>query len=454
MALTVYNPKYIGVTTWFPCGNDLTYSMSSTQTSQYNFFFKIDVYVNNTKVVTLRKYPIGSTAKLNVRDIVDSYIKSTFNVTNQAASVEYNAPANNGECVEFHIVVTECYNSDEWDTVTTPPMYAWDAACQFQDEKSGSMTFYRRFTYDYGYNRYGQPMGKHNCIKDTPFNVIPLNIITQEGSIRGKYLLAPQYRGSMYHIARGDKRQLSIFCGETLARNTEVGCLIAYGMDENYILIKKAVKTISNTNDSASRHWVSFILTGGTETAWSYKYMSGGATFTDMSDCKYIYYCFAKEYQPSFVVESLGSYGVLYEVCDVPEAWSVLYKSSEGGWSNIQCNRRATETTEIKTITKEDVNPNAAYWESSTRLVSAVNVTARGAWTLNTDWLSEEMNEDVKDMLRSPLLYIQQLKNGSISYTPVTLADATYTTEERNGVNLFNYTLSFVESFNKNTIRQ
>lgn len=446
MALTVYNPKDIGVTTWFPCGNDLTYRMTSTQTSQYNFFFKIDVYVNSTKVVTLRKYPIGNTAVLNVRDIVNSYIKSSFNVATQPAGVGWNAPANNGECVEFHIVVAEWYNGDEWETVTTLPMYAWDAACQFQDEKSGSMFFYRRFTYDNNYNYHGIPMGKHNAIQTTPFYVM-------EQRTDG-YYLANQFRDRAYHMARGDKRQLSIFCGATLARNTEVGCLIAYGMNANYKLIKKAVKTISNTNDNANRHWVNFMLSGGTETAWSYKYMSGGASFTDMSDCKYIYYYFAKEYQPSFAVEPLGSYGVLYEVCDVPESWSVLYKSSEGGWSNIQCNRRATETTEIKTITKEDVNPAAAYWAVNSRLVSAVNVTARGMWTLNTDWLSEETNEDVKDMLRSPLLYIQHLKNGSISYTPVTLADATYTTEERNGVNLFNYTLSFVESFNKNTIRQ
>ena len=445
MALTVNNPKSIGVSTWFPSGNDLTYTMSSTQATQYNFYFKVDVYVNNTKVVTLRKYPIQNGASVNVRDIVNSYISSNFSVTSSGGSLTWNI-ANNHEYAEFHISVTEVYSGDEWETVVTLPMYAWNAAAQFQVEKSGTQTFNRRFTYDNTYNYRGRPMGKHNAINSKPFWVV---VQEDDG-----YYLAQQYRKQSYPLARGDKRQLSVFCGNGLSRNTEVGCLIAYGMNENYKLIKKAVKTISNTNDNADRHWVNFLLTGGTESNWNYKYMSGGATFTDMSDCKYIYYYFAKEYTPAFVLESLGSDGVLYEICDVPESWSVLYKSHEGGWSNIQCNRRATESTEIKTIARQNVNPTAAYWASNARLITPVNVTARGSLTLNTDWIGEEINEDVKDMLQSPALYIQHYKNGSIEYAPVTLADATYTTRERNDVNLFNYTFNFIESFYKTTIRQ
>ena len=68
------------------------------------------------------------------------------------------------------------------------------------------------------------------------------------------------------------------------------------------------------------------------------------------------------------------------------------------------------------------------------------------------DW--DEINEDVKDMLQSPQLYIQHFKGGNIEYIPVTLADATYITRERNDVNLFRYTFEFIESFYKTATRR
>lgn len=446
MALTVNNPKSVGVSIWFPSGNDLTYTMSSTQATQYNFYFKVDVYVNNAKVVTLRKYPIQNAASVNVRDIVNAYISSDFSIGYYIGLYDWNTAAKK-EYAEFHITVTEVYGGDEWDSVTTASMYAWNAAAQFQDEKSGTQLYWRNFTFDHGRSRLGRPMGKHFAIDNTPFFVLPY--------LTDGYYLAPQYRTHCYHLARGDKRELSIFCGDDLSRNTELNSLVAYGMDENFKLIKKAVKLISTTANNADRHWVNFILSGGTESNWDRKYMAGQAdAFTNMSDCKYIYYLFEKFDGSGLVVESRGSDGVLYEICDVPESWSVLYKSHEGGWSNIQCNRRTTERTEIKTITRQNVNPTAAYWASNARLITPVNVTARGSLTLNTDWIGEEINEDVKDMLQSPALYIQHFKDGNIEYTPVTLADATYTTRERNDVNLFNYAFDFIESFDKNTIRQ
>lgn len=448
MALTVTNPKGVNASTWFPSNNDLEYTLSSTQSAVNGFYYLVDVYVNDTKVITLRKYPIqGVTTRVNVKDIVNAYIDSDFSIGYYIGLSDWNTAAKK-EYAKFNIIVTEWYSGEDRESVTTLPMYAWNAAAQFQDEKSGTQLYWRNFTFDHGRSRLGRPMGKHFAIDNTPFFVLP-----RSGD--GYYYLAEQYRKHCYRIARGDRRELSIFCGDDLSRNTELNSLVAYGMDENFKLIKKAVKLISTTANNADRHWVNFILSGGTESNWDRKYMTGQAdAFTNMSDCKYIYYLFEKFDGSGLVVESRGSDGVLYEICDTAESWSILYKSHEGGWSNILCNPRITESTEIKTVTRQNVNPTAVNWAANSRLVSAVNVTARGSWTMNTDWIGDEINEDVKDMLQSPQLYIQHFKGGNIEYIPVTLADATYITRERNDVNLFRYTFEFIESFYKTATRR
>ena len=446
MALTVYNPKQIGVSTWFPSNADLVYRMNSTVSTVTGFYYLIDVFVNSTKVVTLRKYPIqGVTTSLNVRDIVCAYISSSFTANTSPQYVNYHTTLTPDWC-EFHVTVTEWYNGEDWDSVTTLSMYAWDASIQFEDMVTpGTQAFYRKFTYDETYNRHGVPMGWHNYIE-----AMPDKIITDQNA-KPQFLLE-QYKPKAYHLVRGDKRQLSIFCGETLARNTEVGALVVLGFDAEGVYIKKGVKAINNTNDNLNRHWINFNPTGGTETNWDYTVTSSGATFTDMSDCKWIYYFFTKTYNESRWIESAGSYGVLFEVCDFPESYTVLYKSYEGGWRHIQLNRRSTKTTEVKTITRQNVAPT--FYNTNTRLVTPVKVQAQSKLMFHTDWVNEGVNEEIQDMLISPCLYIQHYKDGNTTFTPVTLEDATYTTEQVNDVNLFNYSFTFIESFEKNTILQ
>ncbi|MBR6043976.1 MAG: hypothetical protein IKP37_15255 [Paludibacteraceae bacterium] len=453
MSLTVSNPKSIGVSTWFPSNGDLTYSMSSTNSTVNGFYYLIEVYVNNNKAVTLRKYPIqGVTTTLNVRDIVNAYITSNFTANVSPSYINFHTSAVH-DWAEFHIIVTEWYNGEDWDSVTTIPMYAWDAAIQFEDMIVPSNQAYSRyFTYDETYQSssnplyyHGIPMGWKNYIE-----VMPDEIVTDQNA--KPCFLLDVFKSQAYHMARGDKRQISIFSGYSLARNTEVGCLIAYGFDADGTYIKKAVKNVSPTNDTPNYHWLNYNFTGGTESNWNYTIKIDGTTFTDMSDCKWIYYCFAKTYNQSRWIENAGSYGILVEVCDYPESYTVLYKSYEGGWRHILLNRRSTETTDVKTITRQNVAPN--FYGINTRLVTPVNVSAQSKLQFHTDWITEPLADEVKDMLISPCLYIQHYNNGTTNFIPVTLQDAEYTTKEINDVNLFNFTFDFIESFEKNTILQ
>lgn len=450
MSLTVSNPKSIAVSTWFPSNADLVYTMSSTNSTVTGFYYLIDVFVNSTKVVTLRKYPIqGVTTSLNVRDIVNAYISSSFTANTSPQYVNYHTTITPDWC-EFHVTVTEWYNGEDWDSVTTIPMYAWDAAIQFEQMLTPDIQAYSRyFTYDENYQSssyplyyHGIPMGWKNYIQ----------ISTADGLLNRRGALSDICERQAYKLVRGDKRQLSIFCGYNLSSNTEVNYLIAYGFNSIGKFIKKAAKNITNIDGRADRHWINYNLTGGTEAYWDFTIDNNGMAFFNMSDCQYIYYCFSKKLDESMSTMEKVSYGILVEVCDFPESYSVLYKSYEGGWRHIQLNRRNTKTTEVKTITRQNVAP--IYYEVSTRLVTPVRVQAQSKLMFHTDWVNEGVNEEIQDMLISPCLYIQHYKDGNTTFTPVTLEDATYTTEQVNDVNLFNYSFTFIESFEKNTILQ
>lgn len=440
MSLTITNPKNLGVTTWLPSCNDITYRVSSTESAQNGFYFLVEVFINNAKVVTLRKYPVtGLPTELNIKDIVNAYISSVFSVTNAVGTNWHTG----SDFVKFHIQATEWYGGESYDSVTSIDMYAFDASAPFQVEKvPGAQTYYRNFTYDTYYNRIGRPMGYRQALYIAPSDLCYY--------LAKPYYLYDNLKPSAYPMVRGDKHQLSMFCGENISRNTEITCLIAYGFAEDGEMLKKCVKTIASVDDNVNRHWVDYILSGGTEIGWTFSTDMSGDPVSDMSDCHWIYYCFAKTYNASKTPETDAAQGVLFEICDCNESYSVLYKSYEGGWHNIQCNRRVTEQTSINTITKKNTAPYV--YTANTRATSAVYVEARGSLMLHTGWLNEAINEEVQDMLRSPLIYIQHYKDGNTEYIPVTLADATYTTEEVNDVNLFSYNLSFIESYDKNTI--
>lgn len=447
MSLTVNNPKSVGVSIWFPSNNDLIYTMSSTDSTQPDFYFKIMVIVNDNIVCTLRKYPIqGITTAVNVRDIVNAYISSWFNNTLSNGTMTYyiQNPLYDSrvEFAKLQIAVYECYNGDIHNSVVTIPLYVWNAAAQFQYEKIGTQNFYTEFTFDSAnLTAYkARPMGYNS--------VIPQDCFLQNGN---DYYLKPQYFSMAYPHHKGTKRTASIFGGRDIAHNDEILYVQAYGLDENGKVIKKAFKQSIPVVNDVNYHWRCFVFDGTISTGWTF-YPN---TDTDMNDCSYILYFFCKFMgNDSTPYTAQSSKGILLKLYDCPENFSVLYKSYDGGWNIIQCNHRTTETTDIQTTLKQNVNPTVAYWAANSRLITAVNVRSQDKIKLNTDWVNSDINKDIKDMLQSPLIYIQHYDNGNIEYIPVTLIDADYTTKEINDVNLFNYSFEFVKSYENNTIRQ
>lgn len=175
---------------------------------------------------------------------------------------------------------------------------------------------------------------------------------------------------------------------------------------------------------------------------------------TNLSGCEYILlYTTANPNGNVINVDDMSCKPLVFKINRCKESFGIHYASSEGGWGFIQCNKRMVEETAVETTTRLKTNPLAMDgWANDTRLVSATNVRAQGTIKLNSDWVQDAEIENIRDMLISPNIFIEHWKDGTLRYIPVTLVNATYTTDETRAVNLRNYEFTFAESFFKNTI--
>lgn len=438
MAITITAPA--GPGSWIPSGNEVVYTITTTTAWRSDLYFLIDVMVNSNTVLTLRKYPLQGqqSVKIDLKDIVDVYLENVPNLgvyTTFFETISYNTVAN------LVIVATEWYSGEDWATQTSAPIYLWKASEPFLQHKEAVSA--NRFSWEFtasgslSKNTYqGRPMGYHKVMG------IGNPLFDYRNS--GTYLMADAYN-FMYTMNRNSLRDVHIFSNYSNSANH----IIFYGCDENGKVIKKGrtytwQAPSTDINRMLIKYGVNGICSGLSD------YIPNDTT--DFTDCKYIVCVLSSTYNMSLdAVETFISQPLIFKICDSNESFAVWYKSYEGGWNIIQCNNRAVENTSVDTITRENARPNT--WSTDSRMISPVYVNANSTWTLNTDWVDQYENEDIKDMLQSPCLFIQHYKDGKITYIPVTLSNATFITKDVNSKNLFNYKFEFEESFYKNTVR-
>lgn len=441
MAITITAPQ--GPDKWMPSGNSIRYTINSDQTAQPDFYYLIDVQINGTSVIKLRRYPVtGSSIIVDVREIVDAYITATFHNNLQVGHRLIST-----DKLSIVMVATEYYNGQAYNSATAVPVLIWAAAAQFEDEQQVVgyylKDYYNQFRhYTQGANTYyARPMGYHNAAQP--------NDITMEVDFLKTYLqVSEDALSNAYPMNREFTRTAAIFANVTATADPYV---VFLGCDTNGRAIKKFYSAFSIMTSQTNA--LIYTSIGGKIDGSGFTYAKNldGTTATDMDDCPYIVFYYASAVDTVRKLDTIISRPIVMKMGECPESFAVLYRSFEGDWNMIQCNQRATETTSIETTTRENALPTT--WAEDTRIISSVNVHAQGRWQLNTDWVSQAINEEVKDMLQSPTLFIMHLTGGVVKYIPVTLVNADYTTEQHNDVNLFNYRFEFAEAFYKNTIR-
>lgn len=433
MALTIQSPQ--APNGWRPSGNDLYYSLTSDQTAQSGFYYLIDVQINDITVITLRKYPVtGATINVNVREIIDSYITTQFFNGGQYMDGVVIFPTDFLKCV---VIGTEFYNGQTYATATTPPIYIWNAAAPFDVEQANQLNNYERNFINYiqsGNVYLPRPMGYNSFIS-------PNDLIVNNGNVYA----TTEALSMAYPTNRHWQRPISFLCLPIFLRYA-----VFLGLDSEGKAIKKYVRPTNVQNNSKI---ITAIFGGGLLASnFPVTFAAPGTDVSNMNDCSYIVFYYAENYTDLTDNDKIYTKPVIFQMGDCSESFGILYKSFEGGFNMVQCNRRATQETNIETITRENIKP--LNWSTDTRLISTANVNAAGKWVLNTDWVTESINKDINDMIQSPLIWIMHYKDGQTQYIPVTLINANYTTKQYNDVNLFNYSFEFAEAYFKNTIRQ
>lgn len=438
MALTITGPT--GPTGWVPSGNEIVYTITTTTNWRNDLYFLIDVVINSSTILTLRKYPLQNqqSVKIDLREIVDVYLENNpyLNSTNT-----FFETTTFGTVADLRITVAEWYAGEDWATQTSLPVYVWKASQQFIPHRDQfNITYFERdFTASSSLTangNHGRPMGYHKTcgLNNQIFQSLPTGLI-----------LTPFGKEIAYKMNRNLIRSAHLFSVYTSGTNY----IIYYGANEDGEIIKKAFTHAGSAPTSdVNKHLIRYgINPKGTQLS---NYIPN--TATDMMDCKYIIVVLSSSYHMQLdYVEDYISQPLVFEICDAEESYSIWYKSYEGGWNIIQCNNRVVEETSVDTITRQNARPTT--WSKDSRLISPVYITAHSTWTLNTDWVDKYENEDIKDMLQSPCLFIQYYKDGKLNYIPVTLSNASFTTKDINSKNLFNYKFEFEESFYKNTVR-
>lgn len=442
MAITTTTPAaYAGA--WLPAGNDIIFTATSDQTGQDDFYYLVDVLINDAVVITLRKYPVlSSTISVNVREIVQAYITATFDNSNGAGSILFSS-----DCLKVHIIATEYYSGQTYSSATADPAYVWNAAAPFRVEKANAVNAYDR---EFNYiktaltTQLGRPMGYHQVVDAGDLVNNGINLI-----------LNPSAMAAAYPMNINLLRPITMFSFYNGYYQQTASALYAVflGVDQDGKVLKKFVEPTGATPTTPTDSIVTTMAGSLNPADFTYRYaITGESIFTNLDDCAYVVFYYAESYMTDAVNnDKVVSLPLVFKNSTCAEAFGILYRSYEGSWNLVHCNRRAVETTAIETTTRENVKPTT--WAEDTRLVSSVNVQALGRWALNTDWVSEAINQDINDMLQSPSLYIEHYHDGELEYIPVTLVNANYTTKQHNDVNLFSYTFEFAESFYKNTIK-
>lgn len=438
MSLTITAPTY--PQGFMPSENDIVFSVLSTVASQQGFAYLIDVVVNGTVALKLRRLPIvpSQAIKINLKPIVQNFMGSIWPVGSWTSSVS-------PETAEVFIRVSESYGGDIYNTTTSVPIFVWNAAAQFEQMKKGANNFIYNFLPK-------QQSTDRNTLHFLGYHD-DCDIRCQKWIHQNMVVILP-YQLPIYTINYNLPKYISYFPDRS-------SYLCLAGFNEKGLMLKKYVHDIAADGTlSKSIYTRSLYVTSNIGGSWLRRYkLDPAADEMTMDDCKYLMLYPCSEYEASCNRPDVPTRRpLLFEVTHCPFSYNILYKSSEGCWGNITVNHKTEYqvSTETKTIT----NAVPYTWDDSSRIIKSIDVKAQGQWTLNTGWIEGNKFKDIEDLIISPDIYIQYQPDVTVSnttqmqYIPVQLTDADYVTKETNSVHLRNYELKFKESFYKNTIKQ
>lgn len=436
MALTISLPTIANG--WLPAHNDINYIISSTEDIHSDFCYIIDIQVNGTSAIKLRRYPVavGIPIVLNVRQIVANFLKTTFPNNRKGFSSDY---------ASIVLIVSEYYEQETQSSSASNPINVWNASASFSAERKGLSDFVNEFAISLIGELYifGRPMAYHLANDGNPLIYRLLSVSLKDDA-------------NMYSLDEGMVADVSLMMHSNDGNYISGDFVVVCGFDKNKVMTHKFVQ--HNQGIDASAEYMLYHIQIGSKilnaSDFTNAYYDRPFPVTNMSGCEYILVYTTDNPAGNVLDEdTMSCKPLVFKINHCKESFGIHYASSEGGWGFVQCNCKMVEETSIETTTLLKPNPLGMNgWADDARLVSATNVRAQGTIKLNSGWVEDAVADDIRDMLTSPNIFIEHWKNGQLEYIPVTLVNATYMTAETKAVNLRNYEFTFAESYFKNTI--
>ena len=131
--------------------------------------------------------------------------------------------------------------------------------------------------------------------------------------------------------------------------------------------------------------------------------------------------------------------------------YNVLYKTPEGGWWQLRCSYKSTETRDVKSTVRVGTpayTPQMALTHSE-HFNCTTHVESTETIKVTTGWLDcQGKVDEVIDMMHSPEIYIIHAEEGDSepTYIPVTFKDGSLTRKRMGMDGLVSYDLEFEKS--------
>lgn len=447
---------------WLPSANPILYTiMTSNPYTRLSYY--IDVNINGNAAARL-KYPVYDRNELtiNLQRIVNTYLDDVFvnDITTFTTSQD--------ESCSLQIKVTEEY----WDgtqmfvdtagATASLVIYIWRSAADFHNQRR-VWDWYKKFDLmsNTGYNRFGKFLGVKNWVQPS------ITTNTYQPSGETYYIGRDYIFENPYKIGWASKRTMSFFTFSAFTNGSKhTQFLNVWCYNKEHKLTKTFQYQIHNAtySDATYRDRVGSIPVGAEDLN---NLISGTATlyygvrnYIDSNEDKYYFVSLSDngntQLAPGVTMPASIKW-VCFEIvpCDRFEVWNILYKTAEGGWWQIRCDRKHTKETEVKTNIKHNVWGQPAYnvLPNDARFKQVMHTQATGTWTLNTDWIDNQgIVDEIEEMIKSPSIYLVGNINDTadptyLKYIPVILKDSTYQIYDKEQDRLFKYEFEFEEAF-------
>lgn len=447
--------------TWIPSANPILFTIQTTN-PYTRLSYCIDVIINGLTKTRL-KYPVYDRKALiiDVQRIVNDYLTDKF------VNDEVSFTVVSGETCSVIIKVTEEYWNgsqmyyDTQNAVLTKDIFVWRSAADFQSQRS-VWTWYQNFdlmsTNVNDYDKYGKFLGVKNWTADAVFYT-DLNLYPAPP--KGREILFQ----NLYKVSPLTRRTMDFFITSKLTNASKhTQCWNVWCYNKQHNLTKRFAKKIhlANINDISYTKKIGCIPVGIQELnsqSWDQIVKTNPTylNYIDPSEDKYYFVTVCQMNDVGNIIPKIssllpnGNRWVGFEIvpCDRFKLYNILYKTAEGGWWQIRCNKKHFKETDVETNIKHNVWGQPAYTPlpNDARFKQVMHTQANGSITLNTDWIENQgIVDEIEEMIKSPSIYLVS-EDATPVYIPVLLKDSTYQIYDKEQDRLFKYEFEFEEAF-------